>query len=55
MTKVGFIGVGNMGMPMAQNLLKAAHEVTGFDLDAHATELLAANGGTSANSVADAC
>jgi 3-hydroxyisobutyrate dehydrogenase len=55
MTKVGFIGLGNMGMPMAQNLLKAAHEVTGFDLDAHATELLAANGGTSANSVADAC
>ena len=40
---------------MAQNLLKAAHEVTGFDLNAHATELLAANGGTSANSVADAC
>jgi 3-hydroxyisobutyrate dehydrogenase len=55
MPKVGFIGLGNMGMPMAQNLLKAAHEVTGFDLDAHATELLAANGGTSANSVADAC
>jgi 3-hydroxyisobutyrate dehydrogenase len=55
MTKVGFIGLGNMGMPMAQNLLKAAHEVTGFDLSAHATELLAANGGTSANSVADAC
>jgi 3-hydroxyisobutyrate dehydrogenase len=55
MTKVGFIGLGNMGMPMAQNLLKAAYEVTGFDLSAHATELLAANGGTSANSVADAC
>jgi 3-hydroxyisobutyrate dehydrogenase len=55
MTKVGFIGLGNMGMPMAQNLLKAAYEVTGFDLNAHATELLAANGGSSANSVADAC
>jgi len=55
MTKVGFIGLGNMGMPMAQNLLKAAYEVTGFDLSAHATALLAANGGTSANSVADAC
>jgi 3-hydroxyisobutyrate dehydrogenase len=55
MTKVGFIGLGNMGMPMAQNLLKAAYEVTGFDLNAHATERLAANGGTSANSVADAC
>jgi 3-hydroxyisobutyrate dehydrogenase len=55
MTKVGFIGLGNMGMPMAQNLLKAAYEVTGFDLNAHATEVLAANGGSSANSVADAC
>jgi 3-hydroxyisobutyrate dehydrogenase len=55
MTKVGFIGLGNMGMPMAQNLLKAAYEVTGFDLNARATELLAANGGSSANSVADAC
>jgi 3-hydroxyisobutyrate dehydrogenase len=55
MTKVGFIGLGNMGMPMAQNLLKAGYEVTGFDLNADATELLAANGGTSANSVADAC
>jgi len=55
MAKIGFIGLGNMGMPMAQNLLKAGHEVTGFDLNAQATELLAANGGTSANSVADAC
>jgi len=55
MTKVGFIGLGNMGVPMAQNLLKAAYEVTGFDLNAQATELLTANGGTSANSVADAC
>jgi 3-hydroxyisobutyrate dehydrogenase len=55
MTKVGFIGLGNMGMPMAQNLLKAGYEVTGFDLNADATQLLAANGGTSANSVADAC
>jgi 3-hydroxyisobutyrate dehydrogenase len=55
MTKVGFIGLGNMGMPMAQNLLKAGYEVTGFDLNAHATEQLAANGGTSANSVTDAC
>jgi 3-hydroxyisobutyrate dehydrogenase len=55
MTKVGFIGLGNMGMPMAQNLLKDGYEVTGFDLNADATQLLAANGGTSANSVVDAC
>jgi 3-hydroxyisobutyrate dehydrogenase len=55
MTKVGFIGLGNMGMPMAQNLLKAAYEVTGFDLNVDATERLAASGGSTANSIADAC
>ncbi len=55
MAKVGFIGLGNMGMPMAQNLLKAAHAVTGFDLNVDATERLAASGGTTANSIADAC
>ncbi len=32
--KVGFIGLGNMGSPMAENLAKAGHEVTGFDLAA---------------------
>ncbi|MDF1620031.1 3-hydroxyisobutyrate dehydrogenase [Pseudothioclava nitratireducens] len=30
--KVGFIGLGNMGGPMAANLVAAGHEVTGFDL-----------------------
>ena len=55
MTKVGFIGLGNMGMPMTQNLLKAAYEVTGFDLNVDATERLAASGGSTANSIADAC
>ena len=30
--KVGFIGLGNMGGPMAANLVKAGHEVTGFDM-----------------------
>jgi len=28
--KIGFIGLGNMGAPMAANLIKAGHEVTGF-------------------------
>ena len=55
MAKVGFIGLGNMGMPMAQNLLKATHAVTGFDLNVDATERLAASGGSTANSIADAC
>src|SRR6056297_4064656 len=34
--KIGFIGLGNMGAPMARNLAKAGHEVTGFDLAAPA-------------------
>ncbi|SLN46885.1 3-hydroxyisobutyrate dehydrogenase [Roseovarius albus] len=29
--KIGFIGLGNMGGPMAANLIKAGHEVVGFD------------------------
>jgi 3-hydroxyisobutyrate dehydrogenase len=32
--KIGFIGLGNMGAPMAANLAKAGHEVAGFDLAA---------------------
>jgi 3-hydroxyisobutyrate dehydrogenase len=32
--KIGFIGLGNMGAPMARNLVSAGHEVTGFDTHA---------------------
>ena len=32
MAKIGFIGLGNMGLPMAINLVKAGHVVTGFDV-----------------------
>jgi len=32
MTTIAFIGLGNMGGPMAANLVKARHEVRGFDL-----------------------
>src|SRR5436190_13278063 len=32
MTTVGFIGLGNMGGPMAANLVAAGHDVLGFDL-----------------------
>jgi 3-hydroxyisobutyrate dehydrogenase len=31
MARIGFIGLGNMGLPMAANLVKGGHEVTGFD------------------------
>jgi 3-hydroxyisobutyrate dehydrogenase len=32
--KIGFIGLGNMGAPMAANLAAAGHEVVGYDLSA---------------------
>src|SRR4051812_6255331 len=55
MARIGFIGLGNMGLPMAQNLLKAGHAVAGFDLNVEASERLTANGGTRSNSVEEAC
>ena len=55
MAKIGFVGLGNMGLPMAQNLVKAGHAVSGFDLSEYATERLAAGGGTRASSAPDAC
>ncbi|MEM8742794.1 MAG: 3-hydroxyisobutyrate dehydrogenase [Pseudomonadota bacterium] len=36
--KIGFIGLGNMGGPMAANLVRAGHEVTGFDVAGIAIE-----------------
>ena len=32
--KIGFIGLGNMGGPMAKNLAGAGHDVTGYDVTA---------------------
>ena len=40
MARIGFIGLGNMGLPMAQNLIKAGHAVTGFDVDSAAGKLI---------------
>ena len=47
--KIGFIGLGNMGGPMAANLAKAGHEVTGFD-----TAEVSIEGVTMAPTAADA-
>jgi 3-hydroxyisobutyrate dehydrogenase len=55
MAKVGFIGLGNMGLPMAANLIKAGHTVSGFDVNEDAGVRLAAGGGTKAQSIAEAC
>lgn len=48
MARIGFIGLGTMGLPMARNLLKAGHQVTGFDLNPDAMAAFAAAGGTRA-------
>jgi 3-hydroxyisobutyrate dehydrogenase len=44
MAKIGFIGLGNMGLPMAGNLVKAGHAVAGFDLVPRHLEHAAARG-----------
>jgi len=54
MAAVGFIGLGNMGGPMAANLVKAGHTVTGFDLNPAALDALARAGGNVAKSAAEA-
>jgi len=54
MAKVAFIGLGNMGGPMAINLVKAGHEVTAFDLSVAALAQVKAEGATVAASAADA-
>src|SRR5258707_1583972 len=51
MAKIGFIGLGNMGLPMAQNLLKAGHAVQGFDMNKAQVDALAGSGGQAAESV----
>src|SRR5882762_5222478 len=45
MARIGFIGLGNMGLPMAQNLIKAGHQVEGVDVTQAATDRLRAAGG----------
>src|SRR5262249_61844704 len=51
---IGFIGLGNMGLPMARNLLKAGHRLQVFDLMAKAVEQAVAAGAAAAREVAAA-
>jgi len=47
---IGFIGLGNMGGPMARNLLKAGYRVKAFDVLSSALEAVAAAGAVAASS-----
>ncbi len=54
MAKIAFIGLGNMGGPMAANLVKGQHQVTAFDLSAAALDAAAASGARKAATAAEA-
>jgi 3-hydroxyisobutyrate dehydrogenase len=54
MTTIAFIGLGNMGNPMAANLVKAGYEVVGFDLVAANLDTARANGLSVASCARDA-
>ena len=54
MSQIAFIGLGNMGGPMAKNLLKSGHHMTVFDLSASALEEFANDGANIAYSAIDA-
>ncbi len=54
MAEIAFVGVGNMGAPMALNLLKAGHVVRAFDRDTAAAQRVEAAGGVAAPALADA-
>lgn len=52
--KIAFIGLGNMGAPMASNLVKAGHDVTGFDLAARPEGIAMADSAAQAAAEAEA-
>src|SRR5215813_1915230 len=54
MAKIAFIGLGNMGGPMAANLVKAQHQVFAFDLVASALDAAVDKGAHKAASAAEA-
>ena len=52
--KIGFIGLGAMGMPMAENLIKKQYSVTGFDVRPESVSTFEALGGKGAATAAQA-
>ncbi len=54
MANIGFVGLGHMGLPMAINLVRAGHQVMGFDLQEIALEAFIKAGGTCARTLQSA-
>lgn len=53
MAKIGFVGLGHMGLPMAKNLLRVGHHVTGFDVQDSACLALQEAGSQTGASLAE--
>ena len=51
--KIGFIGIGEMGLPMAKNLMESGYGVYFFDMNRDAMDELAEFGGTKCSSVGE--
>ena len=54
MARIGFIGLGNMGAPMARNLIRAGHSLKVYDLSQDAINFVVQSGAEAAASVTDA-
>jgi len=54
MARIAFVGLGIMGSPMAANLVKAGHTVTGYNLTQPPIDALVAAGGRGATGIAEA-
>ncbi len=52
--RIGFIGVGNMGGPIASHILAAGHELQAFDINNESLERVAELGAVAATSAAKA-
>ncbi|CDQ38737.1 MULTISPECIES: NAD(P)-dependent oxidoreductase [Virgibacillus] len=53
MKKIGFIGLGNMGLPMSKGLIQEGYHVTGYDLNEQALLSLKQAGGEITSTIAD--
>ena len=52
--RIGFIGLGNLGLPLAASAVRGGHRTKGFDINGDRLEIFLEHGGIAAGSVADA-
>lgn len=53
--RIGFIGLGRMGFPLARSLVRNKQDVTAFDIDPSVTQALKNEGAKAAQSIAEVC